>query len=1278
MAEKEKNEKKQEKSKVRKAANKDESSITFYMHASFFLFFLTTYTFLLFLYKNKYPLILNNEILSEVLFACFGLLVFSFLSLFLLSFWRFLARVFIAIVAGGAVAYVLGLLYPFNIGNYFAHYVSFLPSNILMYLADNGNQIIAVIAGLFFFILLNMFKGNAMAFLSLPVLAAIFLLLNTASKQTIPEKIKTADAITDRSQEKDENLIYLLLSDHTGYGFAVESWQQLNSQNPNPKALPFSPFFISTFYRSNNFTFYPSVYLRYLDKYRNIGNMLNPSLTEIGNDLFNRNDAVYYVSSEDTMVSATRNDLFKALKEKGYHLNVYQSYPFDFCADAGAKEIANCVTYPAPLGALYQTNMSTPARLLLLAGHWLYSTPFGRQTAKFIHDKVQQKINPTAFPLLGNPMSKSLPVGQPLVLSHLRRDVLNAKGKNVFFTHLNLPHYPYVYDKNCRLRLDPAAWRSKAPYTDKKELNGELRRWEDYNQQLFCTYAQINYLIKELKTAKLLNKTTIVIHGDKGADIHKEKVEEAALSRSDSMLVRFQNNMTTVFGVYTPGNKAKTETSACDVATLISRHVLGNAEDVCQPPDLSSFTKEEQNKAMAWLSFPIPENYMQTADFEPLYSEWLEKGGQAYMASLDERLKQSAENSASSKISFVAPPSFMDNAAKQKAAPVVREKTTDFIPVPQDEEPAASKAEEKTETSEPAKTETPDLKKEEESTLSDPDDLLKTKTSPAEKTAQPAAKKSAEKAASKSASKTTSKSASGKSAAKKKTESPAENVVADDFGELPKPIVLPKSSAEDKWKSTDIKKGQTTSLELLPEQAREAQPAALPEIAPESGLAVLPDDLSEPPPPQAAPAAQIEILPLPVLETETASAPEQPVTATVAPEQKETESVKAAPETSAVTTEENKAIVEAEAQIKAAQDAKAKAETVIREREAKAKTKADAEAKAKAREKAKAEAKAKAEEAARLKAEAKAKAEAEAKAKAEETARRKAEKEAKAKAEAQERARIRAAEKAARLKAEEEERRKAEEAEREEMRKKTPPPPPANADDLDIIKETTVERVNEDGEIETFIYLERKPNPNRFKKKGTKERDLQQQDLTHTPEETKAPVITPPPAEPSPAAPNPAPEQQQWDQQQWQQPKWEQQQPAAPNPVPEQQQWDQQQWQQPQWQQQQPAAPNPVPEQQQWNQQQWQQPQWEQQQPAAPNPAPVHQQWDQQQWQQPQWEQQQPAAPNPAPEQQQWNQQQWQQPRWDQQGNSAPQGNNAYDPPPASPQNNIVERVLED
>ena len=1093
MADRNHTEKKEKKSKIRNAAHKDESSITFYLHASLFLFFLTTYAFLQFLDKNKYPLILNNEILPEVLFFCFGLLIFSFLSLFLLSFWRFLARVFIATVAGGVVAYILGLLFPFNIGNYLSQYASFLPPNILSFVATNGNMIVAGVAGLVFFILLNMFKGGAMALLSLPVLAAIFLLLNTASKQTIPVKIQTPDATSDRENEKTENLIYLILADHASYGLAAESWQNLNAKTSNNTVeLPFSPAFIASFYQSNNFTFYPSAYLRFQDKYRNIENILNPTLTEIGNDLFDSSDAVYYVSSEDAKVSTTRNDLFKALKQQGYHLNVYQSYPFDFCKGAGAKEIASCVTYPAPLGALYQTNISTPSRLLLLFGHWLYSTPFGKDVANYAYNKAKEKIDPSALPILGNPMSKSLPIGQSLILSRLRQDVLTAQGKNVFFAHLNLPHYPYVYDKNCQLRVDPLSWRSNAPYTEKKELNGELKRWEDYNQQLFCAYAQINYLIKDLEKAKLLNKTTIVIHGDKGAGISKEKTDENDQTRVDRIVTRFKSNRTTVFGIYTPKNKAQIKTTPCDIATLVDRHVLKNTADVCMPPDFTSYTQEEQDKSMAWFSAPIAPNYLKKTDFKPLYTSWLEKGGEAFMGTLDERLKKENQNASSSKISFVAPPSFSGLHTTTETEAPVKEKTTDFVPVPEknDFPPTQEPAPQEPKVIELHLPSADVLPTVQELSVQEPPPPAAEPELPSFPVVEPEALPFPV------------------IEQEKREKTAALDVIADDLGELPKPIALPESSAQDKWKATNIKEGQKTTLELLPKTEEKAKTLqtepAVSEVVP-----------------QAAPAAQVEILPLPTPEIV------EPVGTTekkIAPKAKqqepnETAEVKAAKEAraqaeaqvQAKANEEAQAIAAAEAQIKAAEEAKAKLEALAQARaqaEAEAKARAEEEAKLRAEEeeriKTEAEAQIKAAEEAKAKveaaAQARAQAEAEAKAKADEVARIKAEEEERVKAEAEAQikaakeaqAKARAEARAAKAREEEEERRRLEEEEREEMRKKTPPPPPANADELDIVKETTIERVNDEGEIETFIYLERKPNPKRFKKKPQEERELQQ------------------------------------------------------------------------------------------------------------------------------------------------------------------------------------------
>ena len=1039
MAETDRIEKKHKKAKETLALQKDEASISFYLHASLFLFFLTSYAFLLFLYKNKYPLILDNEILPEILFACFGLLIFSFLSLFLLSFWRFLARVFISVIAGGIVAYILGLIYPFNIGNYFAHYVSFLPQNTLVFIAENGNLIIAVVATVLFFIMLNIFKGGAMAFLSLPVLVALFILLNTAANQTFPETKHQSVSINDDQTQETENLIYLILADHTGYGIAVENWQLLNSKSVNPVDLPFSPSFISAFYQTNNFTFYPSAYLRFQDKYRNIGSVLNPSLTEISNDLFNRDDAAYYVSSDDAQVFTTKNELFKELKKQGYHLNIYQTYPFDFCKGDSEKEIASCNTYPAPMGALYQTNMTTTSRLMLLIGHWLYSTPFGKNTAAFIYDHLKNTVNPSQVPFVGNPLSLSLPIGQAQVLAHLRKDVLSAKGKNVFFAHLNLPHYPYVYDQNCQLKLDPMTWRSNVPYTDKKENDGELKRWEDYNQQLFCTYGQINYLIKELKAANLLDKTTIVIHGDKGANIQKETADTLELTRVDKTINRFKNNMTTVFGIYKPQQKkAEINQNPCDIATLISQQILGNPSAACQTPDMTSFTQEEQEKSLAWLSSPIADNYLTKHNFEPLYASWLEKGGQAFIAATDERLNQ-IHNIPEEKIHFVAPPTFLKTEQEKNLKEnslQEEEKTTDFFPVPE-KKALEEKTELKQEQKEPVNEKSAsDVQEAQDNTdqisleKEEPDNSIKN-----------------------------------------------EDVIDEDFSELPSPIILPEidSTVEEKWKTTDIKEGQKTTLELLPEFLNnENQNKSETESIQEKTT------VQDHPSPQSSPVASVEVLPLPELEivetvevatekskTEMPSSEgtdigQQPL------EQKmnadtdiaEIESSKTGIQSEQKNETKVEKKVEPKAETKVEEKAEPKAETTVEEKaapttETKVEEKVEPITETTVEEKAEPKTEMKVEE------------------KAEPKAETKVEEKAEPKAET-----------------------------KVEEKEKAPPLPPENADQLDIIKETVTERINADGEVETYIFIERTPNPNRFRKKESQQRVLQQ-DLIRVPSDRK-------------------------------------------------------------------------------------------------------------------------------------------------------------------------------
>ena len=665
-------------------APKDETSVAFFLHSSLFVFFLTSFTFLLFLYKNKYPLILNNEILPEVLVVFGALFVLSFLALFIFSFSAFLSRVFLSVVTGACTAYILGLLYPYNVGEYFAHMLGFLPDAVLRPIAGSGNMVVGTAVGIAFFFGVKMLRGGAMAFLSLPVMCALFILLNAASKQKIPEiterKLPAAPAVQDG---ETDNIVYLVLGDHIGYSYALEKWQEKERKiSSDASQRDKIPYFVNDFFQTNGFTFFPHAYVLFSDRYRSVGSVLNPSLDKMDNSLFRRDNASYYVSSEDAKVFIERNDLFKGLKEKGYTLNVYQTYPFDFCEGAGKDKAGRCLSYPAPLGALYNTNLSTGSRLMLLTGHFLHSFPLGKSLVAALRNKMtEHKVSLKNVPFLGNPLSLSLPIGQPDVLERLHDDVLKARGKNVFFAHLNLPHYPYVYDKYCRLREAPEEWLSYAAYEGVVEVNGEEERWEAYNQQLACTYNQVNSLIKDLDAAGLLKKTKIVIHGDKGAGLQPDARDSALMTRTDAALDRLKSNIATVFAVYDPASpKAEIKSAPCDIPSLASLYLLGTKVDACRLPNLDYLNPETREKAEQWLTSVITDaDYTQKKDFNAVYAQWLEKGGQAFLSSLEERQKQ-VRARPSDKMNFVAPPLVdAESAPEPEAKP---EKPAVIVPVP--------------------------------------------------------------------------------------------------------------------------------------------------------------------------------------------------------------------------------------------------------------------------------------------------------------------------------------------------------------------------------------------------------------------------------------------------------------------------------------------------------------------------------------------------------------------------------------------------------------------
>ena len=679
-------EKKGRKGKEKTPAPKDESSIAFFLNSSLFVFFVTAWAFVRFLYSNRYPLVLNNEVLPEIIAVFAGLLVFSFLVMFLLSPVRFLARVFLSFVAGASAAYLLGVYSPYNVGEYIASFLGFLPHQAVLSIAANGNLIVGVLVGFAFFAAVNIIRGGAMALLSLPALCALFYMFNASAQQKIPLSVEKKAALAQVEEGKggeNQNLVYLMLSDHAGYAYAREKWAaKAGDKDADDK----TPYFVNDFYQDNGFTFYPHVYSRFPDRYRSVASVLNPSKKEIKGEMFGRGTGTYYSSSEDARVTFSENELFKKLKEAGYNLNVYQSHPFNFCDGAESGGIAGCFTYPAPIGALHSTDLSLTSKVALLVGHWLNSSPLGRGLVDAVRGKlIDHNVKISDFPIIGVPYVNSTPVGQADLLMQLREDLKKAQGKNVFFAHLALPHYPYVYDRFCRLKKDPRLWRINRPYAGVSEPKEEERRWDQYNQQLFCTYAQLNAAIRDWEASGDLKNTRIVIHGDKGAGIVPSAKDIQLVSKLDQAMERMKRNSSTVFAVYpSASKKAEVKASPCDLGSLVKMYVLGEKPSACVLPELNNPDAAEKAKLEKWLATPVAGiDFKPKEKYSETYAKWLESGGQSFLSATDLRRRRLKGEDMPAAVRFVEPPE--KSAAKDDGAdkaPETQNIKTEIVPVP--------------------------------------------------------------------------------------------------------------------------------------------------------------------------------------------------------------------------------------------------------------------------------------------------------------------------------------------------------------------------------------------------------------------------------------------------------------------------------------------------------------------------------------------------------------------------------------------------------------------
>lgn len=122
----------------------------------------------------------------------------------------------------------------------------------------------------------------------------------------------------------------------------------------------------------------------------------------------------------------------------------------------------------------------------------------------------------------------------PVVLNRIQTDILSATHNTLFFAHLLMPHYPYIYDARCRPR-PVADWKNRrefGPETEQAIHAAAESRFYLYAQQTECLNTQLKNFFDTLKNAGLYDSTQIIFYGDHGTKILHAHLPTETLART--------------------------------------------------------------------------------------------------------------------------------------------------------------------------------------------------------------------------------------------------------------------------------------------------------------------------------------------------------------------------------------------------------------------------------------------------------------------------------------------------------------------------------------------------------------------------------------------------------------------------------------------------------------------------------------------------------------------------------------------------------------------------
>ncbi len=469
--------------------------------------------FTLFANAGSYNLFSSSIRLNiEAEFIYLGIVVISFILMFIASFFRWLENVVLSLCFALMTIAVINQFALFEKQSVLLVFFNGIFSdtvNVILY--EYALWIVGLIAYIAFWLLLKLLRRSFLFYFMIGLFAVLGWILSEAYLNTSSQYFRTSVASpTLRSETFGENLVFLsfnsLTSPNNLRNMYQSSKQHLNIKNSFDNALGF--------YQNNNFKLYPNAVVQNPnDPFMNLIAAYNPdSGKDASAHILNSvtKDTYFdFTALQTDKLYLKDSSLYDMLRKDKYNIHVYQTRAIDTCYLNNKISTSACMEKINTPISLTNGQFSIAEKTILLAGQWLNSMGL-----KFSLNSVLTMAEYIPFDLGIKPLNFDLnnlyALNSFKVLDLIIEKLDQQSGRQAYFAVIDLPSESYFYDEFCQLK-PMGDWISEAnqPFS---RTSIDVRR-SAYADQVSCLYGYLEKFMQQLDKMGQLEDTTVVIEG---------------------------------------------------------------------------------------------------------------------------------------------------------------------------------------------------------------------------------------------------------------------------------------------------------------------------------------------------------------------------------------------------------------------------------------------------------------------------------------------------------------------------------------------------------------------------------------------------------------------------------------------------------------------------------------------------------------------------------------------------------------------------------------------